>query len=393
MKRIFALIIAIFPALLFAQDLSSVWSQVSINNLTLKAMQQQLEAEKMDNHIGLVPENPEVEFAYLWGSPTTMGNRIDVSVTQSFDFPTTYVYRGRIADLKDKQLDYALQKQSQELLLEIGKLYYEIVYQNVRIKDMERCLKYLSDVSAAYQQKMETGAVNIFDYNKVKLAELNLQQEKSHAEADRINMLLKMKQLNGGIDMKITVSEFPSFEVPSDFDAWYRQVAAQNPALLWIENQQALQQQQLKLDKSMWAPQFFAGYMREQVPSETFQGVKIGMSVPLWNNVNTVKKTQLQGSALQLLALDEDRKLYNDLQAHHTMVISLKTQIDGYRQLLSTVDAAELLQQALQSGQISVVDYLYESSIYHESHERFAELQFEAALQYVELQVVDANLR
>ena len=72
----------------------------------------------------------------------------------------------------------------------------------------------------------------------------------------------------------------------------------------------------------MWAPQFFAGYMREQVPSETFQGIKVGLSVPLWNSVNTVKKTQLQGSALQLLAADEENKLYNELKSHYTMAVS-----------------------------------------------------------------------
>lgn len=381
-KQYLTIAIALLPAITCGQSFTEVWGQVSANNLTINALWKQMEVERSGNHVGLAPENPEVEFAYLWGSPNSIGNRIDVSVTQSFEFPTTYVYRSRIADLKDEQTGLVLRSQMMETYLEVGTLYYDIIYQNTRIHDMERCLKFLSDVSAAYQQKLDAGEINIFDYNKVKLAELNLRQEKSHAEAERDAMLLELKQLNGGKTIDVTLSEFPKITLPDSISDW----ASRSPRLQWYGKQQEIAQQQLKLSRSLWAPQLMAGYMREQVPSETFQGIKVGISVPLWHNVNTVKQTQLQNSATQMIAADEQFKLQTRLEAKYVTTRNLLQQIEEYRQLLNTVDAAALLNQALESGQLSLVEYLYELSAYHESHERFAEMQHDAALEFLELE-------
>ena len=341
----------------------------------------------MENRVGLAPDDPEVEFDYLWGSGAAEGDRIDVSVTQSFDFPTTYVYRSRLANIQNEQLELEYQHQRKALLLEVGELYYEILYQNVRIEDMEHCLKYLSDVSEVYKRKLDAGSINIFEYNKVRLAELNLGQEKSHAEAEREAMLLEMKRLNGGVPIDITETEFPEMPVPTDFEVWYSEVSRKYPSLLLIDKKLEETKQQEKLQKSLWAPRFLAGYMREQVPSETFQGVKVGVSVPLWHNVNAVKQTKLRTSALTLLATDEQARAYNELKSHYLMLVNLQKQIAEYHRLLETVDAVQLLNTALESGQISMVEYLFESSVYHESHERFAELMRDAAEHYVVLQV------
>ena len=54
--------------------------------------------------------------------PVRWGDRIDVSVTQSFDFPTSYVYRGRIANLRNEQVDLAYQQERQALMLEVGEV-------------------------------------------------------------------------------------------------------------------------------------------------------------------------------------------------------------------------------------------------------------------------------
>ena len=66
---------------------------------------------------------------------------------------------------------------------------------------------------------------------------------------------------------------------------------------------------------------------------------------------------------------------------------SLLQQIEEFESLLKDVDALALLNQALESGQISLLEYLSESSLYHDSHERLEEMQHDAALQYLELQL------
>ena len=58
-----------------------------------------------------------------------------------------------------------------------------------------------------------------------------------------------------------------------------------------------------------------------------------------------------------------------------------------YVYMIQSVDVFELLNQALESGQISLIEYLSELSLYHESHDRLCEMEHDAAMQYVELQL------
>ena len=381
-RTIITLSLTFIAAIATAQDLDAVWREISANNLTLKGCTQQMEAQRMENRVGLAPENPEVEFAYLWNS-NNAGNRIDFSVTQAFDFPTSYVYRSRIANLRDNQAEELLRQQQNEVLQQAGQLYYDIIYANGRIKDMERCLKYLSDVSDAYQRKLEAGECNIFEYNRVRLAELSLRQEKSHAEVQRESLLRELQQLNGGIAIAVEEDDFPTLSLGNSFEEWQWQ----NPKLNWLNRQQEIAQQQLKLRQSEWAPQFFAGYMREQVPSETFQGIKVGLSLPLWHNANTLKQSKLQATAANMMAADEQFRFRAHLESCYENTKVLLQQIEEFRALLEDVDALELLNRALESGQISLLEYLEESSLYHDSHERLEEMQHDAALQYLELQL------
>lgn len=388
-NKLAILLLLLIPQLSNAQSLHDILGQIEHNNLSLKALRQEVAAEQLGNRVGLAPANPEVEFAYLWGSPTSMGNRIDFSVTQSFDFPSAYVHRGKMADLKNEQANIEYQKNQRLLYLEVGELYYEILYQNVRIHDMEKCLAHLQKISQAYQNKLDAGKINIFDYNKIKLEELNLQQEKAHAEAKRDGLLLQMKQLNGGQAIAIDEEAFPPFALPENFDVWYARIVEQAPEIQQWTKAQEINQQQLKLQRSLWAPQFFAGYMREHVPGELFHGIKAGISLPLWQNAHTLKQTKLQSSALNLMLTDEKMKFRNDLENHYQMVQSLQKQIADYQALLLSVEETDLLDKALNAGEISLIEYLLELSMYHESHERFAELQHDIALQYVHLQIVE----
>ena len=72
----------LFAPCSYAQDWGAILPEIERNNTSLRALQQEVEAEKEANHVGIVPSNPEVEFNYLWGS-NALGQRMDVSVSQS----------------------------------------------------------------------------------------------------------------------------------------------------------------------------------------------------------------------------------------------------------------------------------------------------------------------
>ena len=110
-------ILFILPVSLSAQiTVDSVLSAIEKNNTSLSAMRKSTEAEKIRNQTGIYLQNPEAGFNYLWGYPAAIGNRTDISIKQSFDFPTAYGYRRQIADTRNFQSDLEYQQQRKEIL-------------------------------------------------------------------------------------------------------------------------------------------------------------------------------------------------------------------------------------------------------------------------------------
>ena len=103
MKAFIFIILYIAPFVALAQDrYAAVLQRIETNNITLAALREQTEAQKIENRTGIYISNPEVEFNYLWGNPAAIGRRTDLAVTQSFDFPTAYGHRRNIGDLQSR---------------------------------------------------------------------------------------------------------------------------------------------------------------------------------------------------------------------------------------------------------------------------------------------------
>ena len=114
MKRIICVLVAAGAVLAAsAQDIyKNVLQSVEEGSTTLRALHEQALARKAENHTGLTPADPEVEFGYLWAHPSAGGNRKDVAFRQQFDFPTAYVERAKLAGVLDRtsELDYLQQR-------------------------------------------------------------------------------------------------------------------------------------------------------------------------------------------------------------------------------------------------------------------------------------------
>ena len=68
-------------------------------------------------------------------------------------------------------------------------------------------------------------------------------------------------------------------------------------------------------------------------------------------------------------------RFYNHLKALHSKVISLQKNVNDYRINLMKLDNSKLLKKALEMGEISLIEYLYENSIYYDSVDRLFELE------------------
>lgn len=374
---IFKILLLILPFGLSAQNIQSVLSEIESNNTTLRAYQNLNEAQKLENKTGIYLENPEAEYHYLWGDPSLMGIRQDFAISQSFDFPTAYGIKRKIAKAKniDSDLEFELQRKS--ILFKAKTICNELIYLNALNKVLMERSKHAEGISNAYITRFEQGEINILEKNKAQFNLLNTQKELEANESERAILLAELVALNGGKLVTFEQSTFAPVNLPIDFTTWYSNYESKNIVLQQAVNEVGISEKQIKLSKAMSWPKFSGGYMSETVEGEGFKGVAVGMSIPLWENKNTVKLATAKQQVALELANDKKIQSYNQLKGQYEKAISLQKTLASYREALQTVNSSDLLKKALDAGELSLIEYMLELTLYYETTDKFLSIENE----------------
>lgn len=370
-------ILAFGGALLASDDIDKVLSEVEKNNTTLAAYRRSLDAEKIGNKTDLWLQNPEVEFNYLWGSPSAIGDRKDFSITQTFDFPTAYRYRNQLSDLKNEQAELEYLKQRQAVLKETRAVCYDLISVNALLAERTIRLEHAQSIGQSFSIRFEKGDVNILEYNNAQLNLLNVRREIESLETERTALLSELSRLNGGKAVDFSQTSYPILEIPVDFDQWYALAEQKNPTFSWLKKEVEVSLKQADLNKAISLPKLQTGYMSESVVGEQFKGVTLGISVPLWENKNKVKYARANALAMESVASDHKLQFYHHLKSIHAKVVALQNNVNEYRSALGNVDNSMFAKKALDLGEISILDYMIQLSLYYESIDSLLEMEKE----------------
>lgn len=386
MKQIIYILLSVLTISAQAQvSFDNVLKEIEINNTTLKAYREKANADKIGNKTGINMANPEVEFGYLWGSPSGEGNRVDLNVTQSFDFPTAYRYKTQLSDGKNQQVDMIYDQQKVEILQQARLICVELVYQRKMNKILSDRLKQARELSDAYQKSFDQGNIDVLERNKTKLNLLNAEKALQINEVDLNLSKSELQRLNGGLDVE-EFNRYSDFTFPLNFIEWFAIVKANNPSLRVAEQDVELSRKQEQLTRALNLPKITAGYASERVSGTTFQGVSVGVSIPLWEGKNTVKHQKAQTVALQMQHEDSELQFRNTLKNQYDKAKKLSLLLKEYEDALSVTSSQDLLKMALDKGQLSLINYLLELSVYYETVDKYLETERDYQLAVAELQ-------
>lgn len=370
------------------QTIDAVLQQIERNNTTLEALRKQTEADKLQNKTGITLPDPEVSFDYLWGDPSSIGNRKDFGVTQSFDIATIAGSRRRVADAQNGLLDVEYRAGRMAVLLEAKQTCIQLIYYNALKAELEQRLAHAQAVADFYDRQLADGNASRLEVNKARLSLSAAQGELRRNEVERTNLLAELQRLNGGEPIVFEQAAYAQPVLPQDFEAWYDEAAAANPVLAYARQNVELKRREMKLGKLTGLPQISAGYMSELVPESNFRGITLGLSVPLWSNRNRVKQAKAAVVAAELQQKDATMQFYERLRNQYGRTLGLQRTAGEYRKALSELDNTQLLRKALDAGEISLLDYIVELGLYYTTVDEAlaAERDYELAL--TELQSV-----
>ena len=344
---------------------SLLWS-VEQNNSLLAALRQQSEAEKAGNRTGLNPENPEMEYQYFWGNRAAGSNRTNYSLSQSFDFPTAYHHKRKVATAKNQQAELKYQLERNALMLEAKLLYIDIVCQRALVAEKNNQLEQMQQLTEAIQKSFDKGQASVLDLNTAKLNLLQFRKEVNLFTIEQERLLSELHRINGNQAIAITSTVLPATNLYADFEQWYEEVHHRNMELKYWGAETAISRASEKLQRSMNLPKLSTGYVAENMAAEKLQGIMVGISIPLWGNKNTVKQIKAQTVAAQAVERDEEIRYYNETQSHYNRAKQLMLMLEDSKEIFQSANNTQLLKKAFDLGEISLINYLKELSSYYE---------------------------
>jgi len=358
--------------------LDTLLVKVQTNNLSLQAARKALDAHKAEGRIGLLPNNPKVSMGYMPGNSSAIGTKEVFSITQSFDFPTNYLYKSGIAKSNDAVAEAAFREQVQSVLVETAHLYYKIVAANRQSLILERRISNAKQISESFQIRLQKGEGNILDFNKAKLQLTALTAKQNEVLATREQLREQLRNLNGSVTVEVTDTTFETKPL-SSFEDLSTALATNNPTIAAHQSAEMMARKQLSLSRAQWLPEFEIGYEMEKTLGDKFAGVRVGMSIPLWQNKGAVKHANFAYKQRQSETQDATAMAVSRLQQDWQKAQSLQASIASFESDLASQQTNELLQKSLLAGGISVIQYFQETSWLYEMEETLTNMQLEYA--------------
>ena len=199
------------------------------------------------------------------------------------------------------------------------------------------------------------------------------------------NNLKQLSTLNGGNPVVFNDSIYEPIPDNINLDSVKNKFINEDPQLKIYELNKQIAQTQKKISTARSMHAFEVGYTSEFAESENYHGFILGMSIPLWENKNTVKYAKIN-----IIATDADCENYIFTKTREIEQIFAEYQKERQlynlsASLINEIESERLLQMALEEGEISGLEYFSEISFFYQAIDNLLLIERELNLTYCRL--------
>lgn len=359
-------------------SIDAVLRSVEANNKELQANSQLTVSKKLEAKLDNNLPDPSVSYVHQYGNREGMGIQGELVASQSFDFPSVYVQKNKLAKSKAVSYDNQGAEFRQQILLQAKVLCLDLVLLNQQKALLDQRRHNAEQLSELYAMRLQSGDANILETNKIDLELLNAKTEARMNEAARIAKLQELATLNGGIAIDFTDTTYRQTDEVLSFEELRSEAITSNPQLLTLKSEQVAAQRQLSVNKAKGLPGFELGYrLNTGAGGERFNGFLVGVSIPLFSNRNNVRQAKAQSLYTDLQLESTTSAVESELHQLYNQSLALKTSMDEYNTVLKSQNNLALLNKAIQTGQISMIEYFVDVTTLYQSMQNYMQLQNE----------------
>lgn len=356
-----------------AQNIDLILNRIEKNNKEIKMIRQLEISNKAQLKIVNNLRNPEISYARLWDSKTNETNS-EMVVSQSFDFPTLYLFRTKLNKLKSKSIEHTMNALRQDVLLKAKKICIDIIIIHQQNKLLKEQLSNIESLNKAYQKRLDSGDANIIELNKIKVELLNI---KTKYRLNTIELSKKEKELsklNGDQPIQLMNYELPMLPSLEEYDISKNKYFAKEARIIASQQNSIVARKEIGISKQGWLPNINMGYRRNTEGKNYLNGFVVGLSIPLFANHNKVKIAKanfgykkMEEENLRLEAETTFNNLFDEAK-------ELKSAINNYQTSLASLTDISILKKALNSGELSIIEYFIEQNSIYQCQENYLNL-------------------
>ncbi len=343
-----------------------------------KSLSSKLDAEVGNTkYINNLPD-PQVDFSHQWGM-YGVGNKWGAGVSQSFDWPAAYPARKRLAQsMRDEALATYTEAMAQ-LRLRVKLLLIDLAYANRDIAIIDSINNSLASLCDKYKLSYKNGDATLLDIKKIEIEQLRMSHELTEAIDNRAVIIGQLQGINPEYDWAtgIETVDFPPLaEIYqlSQYEEWAKSADPQRQSLL---SKQAVSMDKATVEKKLQLPSLSVGYRYDYEQGDKFNGLSVGFSLPFFAGRNKAKASELEALAYESMVDAREADVTAQMATLRNQAIRERGEYARYKEILGASDSERLLKMALNGGEISLLNYLQETSYFYQAQRDFLSTEHE----------------
>jgi cobalt-zinc-cadmium resistance protein CzcA len=339
------------------------------SNLSIKSAAYSVDANRALK--GAAIDLPKTAVDGEYGQYNSFTSDNSFTITQSFEFPTVYINRFKLANANVISSEWQYKIARLELATQVKQVYWQYVYLLSKQKLLSYQDSLFSGFLRAAELRAKAGETNRLEMITARSQSLEIRNQLFQVSSDIGTYEHKLMVLMN-CRTKCTPSESVLHKIDADFPS-DTSALEQSPLLGYVQQQVEVSHLNKRLEQSQMLPDLSVGYFNQTIigtqevngiprefgPGFRFQGVQAGIAVPLWFGPYTSKSKAARISE-NIARTDAE---------HYTLAITgnYQSALDEYKKFSVTVDYYEkqaipesdlIIEQAIKSYRIGEMDYL-----------------------------------
>lgn len=348
-----------------------------------------LAAEKLSLNAEVAPSDPEVDFEYLWPSSAGEANRWSAGISQELpDFRKMSATR-RIIRAIDSLDIIQRRAAAAEATYEAEQRLINLIGARRELMMLQEIHENFDSLTVSYTRAWEKGEVTILDLNKIKIEHARASAADRDAQGKVAALTAEIVALSGGdisADELVSLVDYPMYHLPESGhgcrpeDGMMEKVVRDSPQFKVLAAQEKVAAEKSGLASKERFPKLTLGYVHAYEDGNHFNGLSAGLTLPVFSRKSSKLAAEAEEYAVKSGNMMKTQEMIATANADCARAHTLQRQLAMLGPAVENTNNIRLLKMALEGGEISLLEYLQETSYFVDAAREYNAARLEYAL-------------